>query len=463
MTGRGCLFQQENRVKAGMLDSDRLRTCAAIVASLMALLGSAGQALAFDPLAGDYAKADPHDIRIVAYNTERNFVADSSRDAAFNRILVALQPDVISFEEIRLTVSSAALTARLNSILPIAGGGSWQLQPGKDDGTIHNVIASRYPLGLKANDTIPISSTRGVCMALVDLPNSDHAEDLYLLSVHLKCCGNAGGSEDVKRQRSADAIVNWMADARGVARPSGNNITLPANTPMVVLGDFNMVGGPQQENTFITGNIQSEGTFGPDVKDDWNNSDLTNLNPLDPFTGANFTWQSDGNYPSSNLDRMFYTDSVFIVANSFVLNTNTMTPAARTAAGLQASDTLPTSTSDHLPIVMDLRDPQCVTASQCDDGELCNGVEVCSAATCHTGPFPCPGAWCDQEVSACRAYGDGDFDADGDVDLFDYAGFQHCFGQPSTTAACFPAQMTGDFFDIDLTDFSDFAPMLSGP
>ncbi|MFH0907955.1 MAG: endonuclease/exonuclease/phosphatase family protein, partial [bacterium] len=324
---------------------------------------------AFDPLNGDYTKDNPLDVRLVAYNHGGNFITVPSRDAAFNRILIALNPDLICFEEFPSTVSSSTLANRLNSILPIPGG-SWQIHLGLLGGT-RNALASRYPLTLKRTDTIPASATRGVTLALANLPDADYgAVDVYLLGVHFKCCGDPGGSEDALRQDSADAIANWLGDARGVSRPSGNNISLPASTPMIALGDFNLVGGPQPENTLITGNILQESQYGPDVKGDWDVSDMTNLNPLDPFTGDNFTWQGSESFPPSALDRMFYTDSVVTVADSFVLNTDTMTPAALAAAGLQAGDTLPTSTSDHLPIALDLRlitIPECSGDGQCDD------------------------------------------------------------------------------------------------
>ena len=337
-------------------------------------------AWAFNPLAGDYSKADPLDIRIMAYNHGGYFISNTGRDAAFNRILVAINPDLICFEEFASNVTQSTIAARLNSIMPIAAPG-WQVHLGLLGGT-RNVIASRFPLTLTRTDTIPVSSTRGVTIALADLPNATYPVDVYLLGCHLKCCGTAGGTEDVSRQKSADAIANWLGDARGVSRPSGNNISLPLDTPMLALGDFNLVGGPQPENTLITGNIQDEATYGADVKGDWDITDMGDLMPADPFTGDTFTWQSSGSFPNSRLDRFFYTDHVGIVANKFVLNTNTMTPAALAAAGLQASDTLKTSTSDHLPIVMDLRlatAPGCTTNAQCDDGVFCNGAETCDA------------------------------------------------------------------------------------
>jgi len=353
----------------------------------VALCAAALPAHAYDPLSGDYSKAHPLDVRIMTYNHAGNFISNSSRDAAFNRVLAAIDPDIICFQEFASNVSATAIANRLNAVLPNSGG-SWQIHLGIVAGT-RNVLASRYPLLLRRTDTIPTSSTRGVTIALADLPDEIYGTDVYLLGVHLKCCGDPGGSEDASRQRSADAIANWLADARGVARPSGDNVVLTSLTPMIALGDFNLVGGPQPEITLLTGDIQNNGTFGPDVKGDWDNTNITNLNPADPFTGATFTWQGSGSFPPSALDRVMFADAVLIIANSFVFNTATMTPAARTAAGVLASDTSSSSTSDHLPVAADLRLPgpaQCEDDAECSDGDVCTGLETCTGGACLAGP-----------------------------------------------------------------------------
>ncbi|NOX59855.1 MAG: hypothetical protein GXP29_13500 [Planctomycetes bacterium] len=587
---------------------------------VMVVCAWAGVAQGFDPLAGDYTRDDPLDVRIVTYNHNRNFIDDSNTDAEFNRILIALDPDIICFQEFPSGISVSDIENRMDGILPTAGG--WQVHFGLFAG-IRTVLVSRFPLTIRRTDTIPASSTRGVTIALADLPDADYSRDVYLLGVHLKCCGNAGGSEDQKRQDSADAIANWLGDARGVARASGNNIVLPTDTPMVVLGDFNMVGGPQPEDTITTGNIQDEGMYGVDVSGDWDVSDITNLMPADPFTGDTFTWQGSGQFAPSALDRIFYTDSIITVANSFILNTNTMTGSALAAAGLQSGDTLASNSSDHLPVVVDLRfglgcsiDPDCddgifcngaetcdgngacqsgtpidcndgvsctvdfcneITTScdnlpndascndgafcngvetcnavsdcqpgtpvncddgvtctldacnegtnscdntpnqaSCDDGAFCNGVEVCNAVSdcqpgtpvncddgvtctndscnegtnscdnapvdsncdnnlfcdgtetcdplldCVTGSPPCMGAtWCNETNDSCVAFGNGDFEPDGDVDLIDYAAFMICFGQ-AADGGCEPANISGDEM-VDLNDLALFVAQLGGP
>jgi len=362
------------------------RTVGVTVAAGLVLLASVQPAQGYDPLAGDYSREDPLDVRVMTYNHAGNFIDDPGSDAEFGRIIAAIDPDVICFQEFPSGVSTSEVVSRMNSLIPIGGTG-WKVHFGLLAG-VRTAIVSRYPLLLTRTDTVPASSTRGVTIALVNLPDADYALDLYLLGVHLKCCGDPGGSEDQSRQKSADAIANWLGDARGVIRPSGDNVILSANTPIIALGDFNLVGGPQPGNTILTGDILDNGVYGPDVSGDWDSTNLTDLLPADPFTGNTFTWQGNGTYPPSALDHMFFTDSAITVANSFIFNTNTMTPAARIAAGVQAGDTLPANSSDHLPVVADLRYvalSECIFDSDCDDANPCNGDETCVDNACVAG------------------------------------------------------------------------------
>ncbi len=433
------------------MNPNRLLRNQAVLFALAAAM--APPALAFNPLVGDYSRENPLDIRIMAYNTHGDFIVDATRDAVFNRIFVAINPDLICLEEIPSSISANTMAARFNSILPIGGAG-WQVHYGLLAGT-RNAIVSRYPLTLTRTDTIPTSSTRGVTIALADLPNATYPVDVYLMGVHLKCCGDAGGSEDASRQRSADAIANWIADARGVARPSGDNIVLPANTPMIVLGDFNMVGGPQIETTLLTGDIIDNATFGADVKGDWDVTDLTNLNPLDPFTGQNFTWQGSSSFAPSPLDRMMTTDSAFNAAHEFILNTDTMTPAARTSAGLQAGDTLPGNSSDHLPIVVDLRivDP-CGADSDGDGTNNC--IDGCPNDPARTAP-----GLCGCNVAAA-VQGSGDVNRDTHLDGHDIVAFVREFlssTAPSESACAADADLNGA---VNAADVAPFLAILLG-
>ncbi len=339
-------------------------------------------ATAFDPIAGDYSRDNPLHIRVMSYNTQRNFISDPGSDDTFNRILVAVDPDVIVFQEIETDVAQSTMIARLNAVLPPPSG-SWQVQFGLTGG-IRNVLASRFPLADTRTDTIPASATRGVTIGRIDLPDSIYADDIYVMGVHLKAF--SGSEEDALRQQSADAITNWLADARGVVRPSGNNIVLPNSTPMIVMGDFNLVGPSiQPELTLTNGDIQNEATYGTDVKGDWDNTDMGDLMPADPFTGDTDTWPSTSGNPSSRLDRFIYTDSSTVVANSFVLNTLNMNSAALTGTGLFSNDTTSSNSADHLPIVMDIEIVQ-----DCNENSIPDEVEIAAgtATDCNANMIP---------------------------------------------------------------------------
>ena len=53
------------------------------------------------------------------------------------------------------------------------------------------------------------------------------------------------------------------------AKEPGGVLTLPAETPLVIVGDFNLVGDPQQLETLITGAIINDRLFGKGAAPDW--------------------------------------------------------------------------------------------------------------------------------------------------------------------------------------------------
>lgn len=316
-----------------------------ILFSLLVLLTFCQEAVAWNPAAGDLSKARPSDIRVMAYNTARNFISDSTKDALFERILQAVNPDIISFEEIEDTITTSQMVTRLNSILPTSS--TWTVHLGLSDGYIRTVLASRFPQSRQILDTAPPSEIRGVNAALVDLPDGVYLTDIYPMAVHLKAY--AGGTNTQRRQKACDALAKWFGDLR----TPGGAIDLPTSTPALVMGDFNFVDpDPQQpEITLRTGDIVDNATYGPDIKPDWDGSDLLDVTPTDPYTGDPDTYPSGTTNPTSRIDRIYITESVLGVVNAFVLNTQTMTSAQRAAAGLQSGDT--DNASDHLPIVAD--------------------------------------------------------------------------------------------------------------
>ncbi|MCI0333260.1 MAG: hypothetical protein L0228_08565, partial [Planctomycetes bacterium] len=188
----------------------------------------------------------------------------------------------------------------------------------------------------------------------VNRSHSGVSRTVVFMNNHFKCCGDPGGSEDALRQQQADALVNWMRDAR----TPDEFINLPANTPMAVVGDLNIVGLPDPLNNLLSGNIVDNATYGADSPPDWDGTSLADLHPLHNGTGpADYTWRNDTSiYDPGRLDYVLYTDSVARVANHFVLNTVDMSAADLAATGMQTYDvTITSSNYDHLPLVADFR------------------------------------------------------------------------------------------------------------
>ena len=305
------------------------------------------------------------DLRVVSYNVLRDTIfpdVDAFQAVKFIRVVQALDPDVLNLQEIYSSYSAADVVALLNGIAPLSGGATWFAHKGGD-----NVIASKYPLSLKATNTIPRKD--GTALALVDLPDNRYEADLYVMNNHFTCCNSMEPPEPLEprersRQQEADALVNWMRDARTI----GEFIDLPYGTPMLVVGDLNIINDPDildPLGTLLGGDIYYEETYGADSPPDWDGTSLSDAHPLHNGSGPDdYTWRSDipefdGNiYPPGRLDYILYTDSVIQEANKFVLNTVDMTTAERLATGLQTYDItvdLVGARYDHLPVVVDFR------------------------------------------------------------------------------------------------------------
>jgi endonuclease/exonuclease/phosphatase family metal-dependent hydrolase len=297
------------------------------------------------------------DVRVMSYNILWDTIFPSvsvSQSEKFARVIHALDPDILNLQEIDFFGDDVTYTATdvknlMNTIQPLPGGSSWFTYKGSD-----NVIVSKYPLSLTRSDTSPTTG-RSLAMALVNLPDSRFGTDFYFMNNHFKCCGSPGGPEDVQRQQQADALVSWMRNAR----TAGGLITLPTNTPMAVVGDFNLVGLPDPLQTLLTGNISNEAAYGSDSPPDWDGTGLADLHPYHNITGADdYTWREDGSgFNPGRLDYILYTDSVLEVANKFILNTVAMSPTQLAATGLHQDDILKYSAGwyDHLPLVVDFR------------------------------------------------------------------------------------------------------------
>ncbi|NOY76896.1 MAG: T9SS type A sorting domain-containing protein [Calditrichaeota bacterium] len=271
-------------------------------------------------------------FRAMAYNVLHDGPFDDTRASSFSRILKAIAPDIIGFEEI-YDHSASQVAKQVSSFLPLPNGKQWYAS--KVDPDV--LVVSRYPI-LK---TFPLDGNGAF---LLDLRSAGEKELLYIVA-HPPCCG-----KDEQRQREIDHIMAFIRDAKS----QGGELTLTPDTPILIVGDMNLVGQAQQLQTFLTGEIVNHSTYGPSFSPDWDGTSLADLDPRHTNWPLAFTWYSPhSSYNPGRLDYMIYTDSVLKPLHQFVLFTPEMNQDSLAVAGLQAADA--TTASDHLPVVGDFK------------------------------------------------------------------------------------------------------------
>ncbi|HNU55197.1 MAG TPA: hypothetical protein PKN30_01310 [Flavobacteriales bacterium] len=279
-------------------------------------------------------RLDPEAVRVTAWNVLGDGITDPALQGPYQRILSALAPDIIGFSEC-VTSTPSQVKSRLDAWIPIDGNG-WQVV--KDD--FDMVIASRWPI------LTTWTHLNRQFAALIDLP-ATYATDLLFTAAHLNCC-----TADAARQAQLDAYVQFVQDARA----PGGLISLPSGTPMVYAGDLNSVGWAQQLNTLETGDIQDNGTYGPDGPMDWDGSGLDRAPCRQNEARMAYTWRNNNSaYPCGMLDHLYFTGAVAELMGSFALRTASMSASTLLASGLEEFDS--SLASDHLPLTADLALP----------------------------------------------------------------------------------------------------------
>ena len=285
-----------------------------------------------DPTALERSAAEH--LRVTNYNVERNGLFEPNRQGAYRRIFQAIDPDIVGFQEVAGGASGPA-AALLDEWVPLSGGQRWDASAAASDAA----VASRYPI------TATWLITPGVDAYRID-PRPSFPAEIMVIVVSLKCCEDPDGL----RKRQIDAILAFWRDAQS----PGVVVTLSANTPIVMIGDMNLVGDAAELHALRTGTVFDVATNGASFDPDWGASALTDLRPLHTDLPMAYTWRRDNssdNFSPGRLDLIFFTDSVLRAQNRFVLHTPSMTRKRRRGYGLRRGDT--TRASDHLPLVAD--------------------------------------------------------------------------------------------------------------
>lgn len=277
-------------------------------------------------------------VRLGVYNIEHGglFVhEDAARQESLQRMLRTMDADMWMICE-SWDHDAAQVRARLGEVL----GRDLSTWSGvRHDGG--NVLLSRFPVrdSWEVIDDVDSDEPRNrhrLTAALVATPERDA---LFVVN-HWRCCDN-----DAARQVEADGLVRFLRDAF----TSGGRLDLPADTPVVMAGDFNLVGLRDPLDTLLTGDIADEVRFGPDFAE-LGLRDVPARHPQAPWL---HTWHvPSSSFGAGRLDWVFVRDAQVDVLRSYVLDTTHLDDALLSRHGLRRDDAR--TASDHFPLVVDL-------------------------------------------------------------------------------------------------------------
>ncbi len=156
-------------------------------------------------------------LRIANLNTLRQGIADPKRRESIKRLLELSQADVFAFQE-----------EWKEDLFRENVGKVFSFGDSKKSVNVHwnngCAIATQYKL-----TPVDIGLERGAA-GYIELADG---KGLMVVSVHFKCCGYAGSSEDQKRIDTVKQLARRIGDF---------NKAIPGGLPVVVIGDYNLVG-----------------------------------------------------------------------------------------------------------------------------------------------------------------------------------------------------------------------------
>lgn len=276
-------------------------------------------------------------FRVVTWNTADAGIFDPARQDQFRRILQALQPDILVLQEMGgLGAGTSRESARELVASWLTHAPVWNVAT--NGNSRDSVILSRYPILDWRN--VFGDGTFSSTAALLDT-RAEIGRETLVVAAHLSCC-----NDDASRDSQVGQIASFIQDAR----TPGGNFTVAYQTPMILLGDFNLVGKAEQLARLLEGPLVQNTRQAPD----WDRTPIALLAARHNAVPDTYTWRANlpgvRFYPSQ-LDYMLYTDSVLRPLRQFVFHTESLPAAQLVALNLEINDVF--AASDHAPVVAD--------------------------------------------------------------------------------------------------------------
>ncbi len=266
-------------------------------------------------------------IRVMTWNVFVDGLTDTLRQSYFKRVLQAISPEIITFNEFWKSDTSQVLKI-LNEFLPLKHKKGWTAIKNTEG----NITCSAFPV----KNAWIIAEGHRMSAVLVSVHKYGFNE-MLVINYHLRCC-----EADDERLREAFALDAFLADAQ----TPGGVIDLSPNTPFYLSGDMNLVGSYKPMDVLLGEGVNSA------RGNDWDGSALLQLVPSHTEHATATTWRDIRKpFSPSRLDYFLYSGYTLIPVKSFILATEEMPAETLTKYGLTSEDTK--LASDHLPVVVD--------------------------------------------------------------------------------------------------------------
>jgi endonuclease/exonuclease/phosphatase family metal-dependent hydrolase len=271
-------------------------------------------------------KKEDNNIRVLSYNVLFGSLFQPFAEGAYERILTAIEPDIIAFQEIYDQGSSQTL----NKVVELTGTQPEDWYHAKEGSDA--IVISKYPILYSE-----FLAGNGAFVLDVD------GKEMLLINAHLPCCGNDDG-----REEEIDAILAYIREMKA----GRGGYPLAINSPIIITGDMNLVGKGSQLKSLFTGDIRNNSVYGPDVEMDWDGSDLINQPALVVNRPMTYTWNDEmSSFFPGRLDFVLYTGSSLENTKALILDTRVVDNVFLQENYLSTSDSR--IASDHLPLIYD--------------------------------------------------------------------------------------------------------------
>jgi endonuclease/exonuclease/phosphatase family metal-dependent hydrolase len=396
----------------------------------------------WNPPAAQWGKSDSTDVRVMSWNVQDALCSTNAKTEGNNnwcacaRIVAALKPDVLLMTEAgdnsgNGTGSSVDSVANLTTTIDdfLHGGTdsfhgnsavtAWvqKYAPGYDlpyvfvssssDGFNRNVLLSRFPFSDRNGDTratlsdIPSVTAhawapggnggiRGFLFGEFDLPNATYAGDLVVGGAHLKAGSNSSDhTQRITAAQNVSYVVRYWYNGNGGAFPDpfakiadspAATSVLAANTPIVLLGDWNE---DEQSNGSTRGPVdwlsQASAVGGTTDGTDADGTDMTYDASVEYFTGVRETHVS-----GSKLDYLAWQDSIASLRRSQVFD-SAATPSGSRPAELTGfsggTASVSAAASDHFPVFADFVLPLLI---DCNGNGISDALDIANGTSYDT-------------------------------------------------------------------------------